>query len=93
MKQEYRWLWLGISLVLLFLVFSSPLSPEASRLLQQGWQLGHILLFAVWGYLLLPSLQRRKPNPLTSGLMLLASCVLIGLVIELVQAQIGREFS
>ena len=93
MKQRYRWLWPGIGLVLLFLVFSPPLSPQASRTLQQGWQLGHIFLFMVWGYLLLPSLQRRISHPLRSSLVLLVGCVLVGFMIELLQSRIGREFS
>ena len=93
MKRSCRWLMVLIGIILLGLTFSSPLSSYAARSLQHSWQLGHVLLFAIWVVLLAPFLSKRFPRPLPRMLIIIVVSLLLGLAIEYLQTFIGRDFS
>lgn len=93
MKRGCRWLLLLIGIILLGLAFSSPLSPYAARSLKHGWQLGHILLFSIWTYLLFPFLSQRFPRPLSRIVIIVVATLFFGLTIEWLQTFVGRQFS
>jgi VanZ family protein len=93
MSRTCRWSLVLIGIVLLGLTFSSPLSSYAARSLQHGWQLGHVLLFAIWVVLLAPFLSKRFPRPLPHLLIIIVASLLLGLAIEYLQSLIGRESS
>ncbi len=93
MKRTCRYLLLIIGGVLLGLTFSSPLPPYTSRSLQHGWQLGHILLFIVWIYLLYPYIWHRFSRPFLRFITVIVITLVFGLLIETIQTFIGREFS
>ena len=93
MKRLNRWLLFITGLILLGLTFSSPLSSYGVRSIQHGWQLGHVLLFIVWTYSLVPALAQRIPRVQTQFMIVIVATLFAGLVIEYLQTFIGRDFS
>ncbi len=93
MKRTGQYLLFVIGCILLALAFTSPLSPYAARSLQQGWQTGHVLLFAIGTYLLFPLLGKRINDPGLRLLFVFIATLLGGLLIEYLQRFVGREFS
>ena len=81
------------ALVLLGLAFGPALPEYAPRSLYQVWQLGHVLLFALWALLVHPPFARRTATPVVAAGLVLASTLVFGLAIELVQEKLGRDFS
>ena len=85
---------LFVTLVLFALLFFGGVDEGAVRSLREFWNLGHIALFLVLGYLLLT-----PPSPLATRtftmqfLAVVSFAFLLGGLIELVQARIGRDMS
>ena len=82
------------TLVLFALLFVGGMDDGAMRSLREFWNLGHIALFLVLGYLLLT-----PPSPVATRtftiqfLAVISFALLLGGLIELVQARIGRDMS
>ncbi|NKB36128.1 MAG: hypothetical protein GKR93_03020 [Gammaproteobacteria bacterium] len=82
----------GIGFLLIVLLFTSPLSPYDARSLKQGWQLGHIMLFTVWTFLL-SDLFLIHIKVARLCLIVFLTTLALGIIIELIQSFIGRGFS
>ncbi len=92
MTSVLRCLLIGAGVLLFALLFTSPISPYAARSLKHCWQLGHVALFAVWTFLLCDILIKRC-NGIRLCLTVFISTLLLGVLIELIQQNIGRNFS
>jgi len=78
----------GICLLLLFVGGPNQFSPRSYR---YAWNLGHVLAFALWSYLLLYSWKRISEWPfLRQGILIFLFTVFSGILIELLQGKIDR---
>jgi VanZ family protein len=81
----------GICCLLLFVG-----GPDAfsSRTYKYSWDLGHILSFFIWSYLLLNSWEWiSKQSFLIQSILVLSFALVLGVLIELIQINIGRTFN
>lgn len=78
-----------LAVVCLFLLFVGGPDFDAPRTLRYGWDLGHLLVFALWAYLYALWRAERSFERLVVEVALLA--LVLGGLSELVQAGIGRQ--
>ncbi len=85
-----RWaLWLSLGIGCVFLFVQEP-GPEQHRLVRQLWDLGHLALFGVIGFLVGEYLLSRSWRDF---LIALLSAAVVGWLIECMQLLIGRDYS
>lgn len=80
-----------LALCVLLLFVGGP-DAQSMRSLRQGWQFGHVLLFFLAAWLVLPLLLRRFSAGASVALLLLAAG-LLGALVEWLQGFVGREVS
>ncbi len=81
----------GICCLLLFVGGPDYFSPRSYK---YSWDLGHILSFSIWSYLLLISWEWiSKRSFLIQSILVLSFALVLGVLIELIQINISRTFS
>lgn len=81
----------GICFLLLFVGGPDSFSPRSYK---YSWNLGHIFSFSIWSYLLLSSWEWiSKRSFLIQSILVLSFALVLGVLIELIQINIGRTFS
>lgn len=82
----------GLLPLLVVLLFVGGPDGEWGRSARQAWQFGHVVLFFLLGWLLLPELRCRYPER-TAIIAVLLGAAALGLLIEWLQGFVGREVS
>jgi VanZ family protein len=83
-----------VSAICCLLLFVGGPDSFSSRSYKYSWDLGHILSFSVWSYLLLSLWEWISKQPLLiQSILVLPFALILGVLIELIQINIGRTFS
>lgn len=81
-----------LAVILTILLFVGGPDYESHRIVQQIWDVGHIVLFLMLSYLTLNFIRKYKLSYITQFLIIVALSFIFGLSVELVQLLVGRDF-
>ncbi|MBI5577215.1 MAG: VanZ family protein [Deltaproteobacteria bacterium] len=92
-KFNHRWILWPPAVVLAVLLFAGGPGYHSLRSVQALWNLGHIVAFSLWTYLLVTWSRVEEYSPLRQRALGIAFCMVAGAGSEWIQSWIGRDAS
>lgn len=86
-----KWISL-ICITMLFFLFVGGPDSQSHRVFQQIWDMGHIFLFATLTYIAMETVFFKRLSIIKSFLYLILLSLVLGLIIEVLQVFVGRNF-
>lgn len=92
-RPETRWILWPLAGILAVLLFMAGPGYHSPRSLSAAWDLGHVVAFSLWSYLLLAWSPGRKASPPRQWGVVLMFCLVAGGTTEGIQSLLGEDVS